>query len=329
MCGIDSGMNLIRGIKDLPAARGCALTIGNYDGVHLGHRAMIEILRHRARTMGCASAVLAFEPSSKEFLDPDGAPPRLTRWREKFAHLAALGVDRFITLRFDEHMRSMTPEAFVRELLVEGLQVRHLVVGPDFRYGRQAAGTVQTLRAAGERFGFQVEQTEHVAHLERLVYQLPAAAADHAVLGIEDGIAVFGLDRQGAAGAVRHLHQFQQAGVAQVRIRQAGNVRDPDAGFVEGVEFGTGAIRRQASGERHPVHGGDGRGAGKLEQGGGKVDRAHHLVHRAARRAARIADQQRDARAEIADRGIALPPGIVLEKLHAVVGVDDDDRVAG
>ncbi len=162
MCGIDSGMNLIRGIKDLPAARGCALTIGNYDGVHLGHRAMIEILRHRARTMGCASAVLAFEPSSKEFLDPDGAPPRLTRWREKFAHLAALGVDRFITLRFDEHMRSMTPEAFVRELLVEGLQVRHLVVGPDFRYGRQAAGTVQTLRAAGERFGFQVEQIDGV-----------------------------------------------------------------------------------------------------------------------------------------------------------------------
>lgn len=162
MCGTDLGMNLIRGIKDLSAARGCALTIGNYDGVHLGHRAMIEVLRQRAHAMGCASAVLAFEPSSKEFLDPDGAPPRLTRWREKFAQLAALGVDRFITLRFDEHMRNRTPEAFVRELLVEGLQVRHLVVGPDFRYGCRAAGTVQTLRAAGKMFGFEVEQIDGV-----------------------------------------------------------------------------------------------------------------------------------------------------------------------
>lgn len=138
------------------------MTIGNYDGVHLGHRAMIEVLRQRAHAMGCDSAVLAFEPSSKEFLDPEGAPPRLTRWREKFAHLAGLGVDWFITLRFDERMRSMTPESFVRELLVEGLQVRHLVVGPDFRYGSRAAGTVQTLRADGERFGFQVEQIEGV-----------------------------------------------------------------------------------------------------------------------------------------------------------------------
>ncbi|MBS0611963.1 MAG: bifunctional riboflavin kinase/FAD synthetase [Proteobacteria bacterium] len=156
-------MELIRGRDHLSAARGCALTIGNYDGVHLGHRAMIGVLKQRAAALGCVSAVLAFEPSSKEFLDPEDAPPRLTRWREKFTHLAALGVDHFVTLRFDERMRATTPEAFVRELLVEGLGVRHVVVGPDFRYGCRAAGTVDTLRAAGGQFGFEVEQIGGVA----------------------------------------------------------------------------------------------------------------------------------------------------------------------
>jgi riboflavin kinase/FMN adenylyltransferase len=102
--------------------------------------------------------VLVFEPSSKEFIDPDGAPPRLTRWREKFLALAALGVDRLVTLRFDERMRAMTPRSFVDELIVEKLGTQHLVVGDDFRYGSNAGGTIETLRAAGQAHGFGVEQ---------------------------------------------------------------------------------------------------------------------------------------------------------------------------
>jgi riboflavin kinase/FMN adenylyltransferase len=102
--------------------------------------------------------VLVFEPSSKEFIDPDGAPPRLTRWREKFLALAAQGVERLVTLRFDECMRAMTPRSFVDELIVDRLGTRHMVVGDDFRYGSNAGGTIESLRAAGQERGFGVEQ---------------------------------------------------------------------------------------------------------------------------------------------------------------------------
>ena len=132
--------------------------MGNYDGVHLGHQQMIGVLKLRAAELRAAATVLVFEPSSKEFIDPEGAPPRLTRWREKFIALAAQGVDRLVTLRFDEYMRAMTPESFVDELIVEGLGTRHMVVGNDFRYGCNAVGTIETLRAAGAARGFGVEQ---------------------------------------------------------------------------------------------------------------------------------------------------------------------------
>ena len=123
-------MELVRGLQNIPkAARGCVLTVGNYDGVHLGHQQMIGAVKRRAAELGAAATVLVFEPSSKEFIDPDGAPARLTRWREKFAALQALGVDRLVTLRFDEHVRAMTPQSFVDELIVGSLGARHVVVG--------------------------------------------------------------------------------------------------------------------------------------------------------------------------------------------------------
>ena len=132
--------------------------MGNYDGVHLGHQQMIGALKTRAAQLRAAATVLVFEPSSKEFIDPDGAPPRLTRWREKFLALAALGVDRLVTLRFDECMRAMTPSFFVDELIVGKLGTRHMVVGDDFRYGSNACGTIDSLRAAGQAHGFGVDQ---------------------------------------------------------------------------------------------------------------------------------------------------------------------------
>ncbi len=143
-----------------PADNGCVLTVGNYDGVHLGHQHMIRVLKERAAELGCASTVLVFEPSSKEFIDPAGAPPRLTRWREKYLALAALGVDWMVTLRFDEDIRAMSPQHFVERLLVANLNVRHIVVGDDFRYGSKAEGTIHSLRAAGESQGFGVEQVD-------------------------------------------------------------------------------------------------------------------------------------------------------------------------
>jgi riboflavin kinase/FMN adenylyltransferase len=134
------------------------LTVGNYDGVHLGHQHMIRALRQRAAELNCPSTVLVFEPSSKEFIDPAAAPPRLTRWREKFLALAALGVDCMVTLRFDDGIRAMTPRRFVDELIVDGLGAQHVVVGDDFRYGAKAEGTIESLRTAGRIHGFGVEQ---------------------------------------------------------------------------------------------------------------------------------------------------------------------------
>ena len=119
---------------------------------------MIGALKARASQLGAAATVLAFEPSSKEFIDPDGAPPRLTRWREKYLALAAVGVDRLVTLRFDECMRGMTPRCFVDELLVQKLGTRHMIVGDDFRYGSNAGGTIDSLRGAGQAHGFGVDQ---------------------------------------------------------------------------------------------------------------------------------------------------------------------------
>jgi riboflavin kinase/FMN adenylyltransferase len=152
-------MELVRGLHNISQRhRGCVLTVGNYDGVHLGHQQMIGVLKARAAQLRSAATVLVFEPSSKEFIDPDGAPPRLTRWREKFLALAAQGVERLVTLRFDECMRAMTPRSFVDELIVERLGTRHMVVGDDFRYGSNAGGTIESLRAAGQEHGFGVEQ---------------------------------------------------------------------------------------------------------------------------------------------------------------------------
>jgi riboflavin kinase / FMN adenylyltransferase len=141
-----------------PGDRGCVLTIGNYDGVHRGHQRIIDVLKRRADEFHCTATVLVFEPSSKEFIDPAGAPPRLTRWREKFVALAALGVDRLVTLRFDDDMRAMSPQCFVEQLIVQGLAVKHMVVGDDFRYGTKAKGTIDSLREAGLAHGFSVEQ---------------------------------------------------------------------------------------------------------------------------------------------------------------------------
>lgn len=152
-------MELVRGLHNISNChRGCVLTVGNYDGVHLGHARMIGVLKARAAEMRSVATVLVFEPSSKEFIDPDGAPPRLTRWREKFLALAAQGVERLVTLRFDECMRAMTPQSFVDDLIVERLATRHLVVGHDFRYGSKAEGTIESLRVACRAHGFGVEE---------------------------------------------------------------------------------------------------------------------------------------------------------------------------
>ena len=152
-------MELVRGRHNLrPRHRGSAVTVGNFDGVHLGHQAVLRQLAERARAVGEPSTVVTFEPHPREFFDPDNAPARLSRLRDKAAAIAALGVDRLLILRFDAELTRQEPEAFVDELLLEGLGARHVVVGDDFRFGRKRRGDFALLSQAGRQQGFGVEE---------------------------------------------------------------------------------------------------------------------------------------------------------------------------
>jgi riboflavin kinase/FMN adenylyltransferase len=139
-------------------ARGrCALTIGNFDGVHRGHRALVERVVAKAREHEIASCVLTFEPHPREFLSPAQAPARLTRLRDKLELLAATGVSRVHVLRFDARCAAMAPERFVEEGLVGGLGVRSLLVGRDFRFGARRSGDFALLQQLGPRLGMTVQ----------------------------------------------------------------------------------------------------------------------------------------------------------------------------
>jgi riboflavin kinase/FMN adenylyltransferase len=151
-------MELIRGLYNLrPRHRGCVATIGNFDGIHLGHQAVLGQLSEQADELGLPLVVITFEPYPQEFFSAAGeSPPRLTRFREKLQALRRYGVDRVLTLRFDKVLSQVSAEAFIEQLLIKGLDVRYLVVGDDFRFGHRRQGDVAMLRTAGDQHGFQV-----------------------------------------------------------------------------------------------------------------------------------------------------------------------------
>lgn len=150
-------MELIRGAHNLrPRHRGTVATIGNFDGLHLGHQAVLGQLAEQAAELGLPATVISFEPLSREFFMGEKAPPRLQRFRDKLLAMRRFSVDRLLCLRFDRRLAEQAAEAFVEELLVERLGVRYLVVGDDFRFGHGRAGDFQLLREMGARLGFQV-----------------------------------------------------------------------------------------------------------------------------------------------------------------------------
>ena len=153
-------LELIRGKHNLrPGHRGCAVTIGNFDGLHLGHRAVLRRLVDRARALDLPAVVMSFEPTPREYFMGSAAPPRLASFREKFTGLVAQDVERLFCARFDAEMAALSPESFIRTYLVDGLAARYLAVGDDFRFGRNRAGDFSTLQAAGVAHGFVVEDT--------------------------------------------------------------------------------------------------------------------------------------------------------------------------
>ncbi|QJD71486.1 bifunctional riboflavin kinase/FAD synthetase [Marinobacterium sp. LSUCC0821] len=154
-------MELIRGLHNLRERhRGCVATIGNFDGVHRGHQQVLSGVRRKAQELGVPSVVIIFEPQPREFFAPDAAPPRLTRFGEKIRLLEAEGVDRVLCLSFNERLRALSAEQFIESLLLEGLGVKHFVVGDDFRFGCDRRGDYALLKAAGQRHGFTVAETE-------------------------------------------------------------------------------------------------------------------------------------------------------------------------
>src|SRR5262245_15841692 len=147
----------------LQAARGrCALTIGNFDGVHRGHRALIDRVTAKARELQLTSCVLTFEPHPREFFARDAAPARLTRLRDKLELMAAAGVKRVHIARFDARFAALSAARFVEEVLVRGLGVRWLLVGRDFRFGERRSGDFATLADAAIRHGFRLESMPDV-----------------------------------------------------------------------------------------------------------------------------------------------------------------------
>lgn len=156
-------MQLVRGLHNLrPQHRGCVATIGNFDGVHRGHQAILARLRERAVELGLPSCVVIFEPQPREFFAPETAPARLARLRDKLDLLAAEGVDLVLCLAFNQRFSKLSASEFVDAVLIDGLGVKHLEVGDDFRFGCDRIGDFDFLQKVGAEKGFTVEAAQTV-----------------------------------------------------------------------------------------------------------------------------------------------------------------------
>ena len=151
-------MRFIRDLRHLnQQPQGCALTIGNFDGVHLGHQAILRHLRQKADELNLPMAVMLFEPQPREYFLGEKAPARLMRLRDKLHYLKQAGVDIVIVAKFDRTFAGMPDEQFVEDWLVRKLNVKFLSIGDDFKFGAKRQGNFAMLQQAGEKFGFTVE----------------------------------------------------------------------------------------------------------------------------------------------------------------------------
>ncbi len=154
-------MKIFRGFHHPGIAPACALTIGNFDGVHRGHQAMLALLINEARHRGVESCVMTFEPHPRDYFaalakKPELAPARIATLRDKLTELERCGVGQCVVLPFDARLSSLSPQGFIDEVLVAGLGARYVLVGDDFRFGARRAGDYALLDAAGQSQGFDV-----------------------------------------------------------------------------------------------------------------------------------------------------------------------------
>jgi riboflavin kinase / FMN adenylyltransferase len=231
-------MELIRGLTNLrPHHRGCAVTVGGFDGLHLGHQALIARLHDAAGRLGCPTMLVSFEPMPREYLAPQSPPARLTTWRERWHLLKGLELDYVLLLRFGEGLRRLSGEDFA-QILARELQAAAVVVGHDFKFGRGGEMNAAALAAGGERFGFTVDvvppvmlEGERVSssgvrealgrgdlvHAERWLgrpYSMIGRVVHGSHLGRELGFAT--------ANVKLHRKRTPLAGIFAVRVRGAG-----------------------------------------------------------------------------------------------------------
>ena len=153
-------MHLIRGLHNFQSQhQGCALTIGNFDGVHLGHQAIIKHLQNKATELSCPAGVMTFEPLPHEYFTHEQSSARLNRLREKFMALNATGTDFMLCMKFNTELAEMPAEQFIQQILVDKLNIKYLLVGDDFQFGKARTGDFSTLQEAGKKYGFEVEDT--------------------------------------------------------------------------------------------------------------------------------------------------------------------------
>lgn len=175
-------MELIRGIHNIRSKhKACVLTIGNFDGVHLGHSAILSRVKVLAKQYDTSAGIMIFEPQPREFFAPETAPGRVGRLRDKVALLMEQGIDYVLCMPFNPKLQQLNAQAFCQQILQQGLNVKHLVVGDDFRFGCDRQGDFDYLRRFGEEHGFVVENTPSVlnASAERVSSSLVRLALEN------------------------------------------------------------------------------------------------------------------------------------------------------
>ena len=144
-------MHLWRGLYNVPQQlSGCVASIGNFDGMHLGHQALLRALKTQAQALQVPSVVIVFEPQPKEFFAPEKAPARVANFREKIHAFKSFGVDYVLCLPFNQRFRSLSANEFIEKALVEAIKVKHLIIGDDFRFGHDRSGDFALLQQAGQ-----------------------------------------------------------------------------------------------------------------------------------------------------------------------------------
>ncbi|MBF0620579.1 MAG: bifunctional riboflavin kinase/FAD synthetase [Magnetococcales bacterium] len=152
-------MYIVRGEQNLPDRfRGGAVTIGNFDGVHLGHQAVFKTLRRRAADLTLPTVAITFEPHPRRLFQPDNAPPRITGVRGKARWMERAGIDAMYILRFSRDLASLSPEKFIETVLLKSLRARLVHVGYDFQFGMRGAGNIDTLKAMGLKYGYEAQE---------------------------------------------------------------------------------------------------------------------------------------------------------------------------